>query len=349
MRKIVIGAFFVVSLASFAVPVVSVAGGIGMVGAVSAVSDVSTVKVVESSERKVPAWVGAVGDGFYVVSAPGKTLEEAKNNCLVELKRQIINSVAQNIKSSSQNTINQSTVDNSIVEYIENFSSSFATRGAEIPFLGGISLSDVDAYYWEKQVQKGDKRTPDVVSYSYSIRYPFSSAKLKGLVLRFREQDQLMEDKLVAAERFSGAFSSVSASGSSSDSSAPVFSTEDIDRTIGELLMVKDYFFDDLRSARTDRQLGSCRAMYRMVKPVLRSVSAGRMEIELLLGDKVISSSQKPTLRSNCATQLSGVMRDGVLVVSYDTMGCVSAEENYVEVIYRFGGNAVKERFYFTL
>lgn len=300
-------------------------------------------KVVERSHKKTASWIGAVGDGYFVVTVTGLTLEDAKANCLTQLKTQILGSVAQNIKATSSTNISQTTENNSIASFVESFSSSLETKGATIPFLDGISLSKVEDYYWEKHENKASGK----IFFSYSIKYPFTAAQLKSLVYKFREQDQDMEGQLVAAERVLS--STEQASSSSSLIEQGVLSTEEIQRTLGVLDMLDRYFFDEVRSSRTRVAINGYRGLYKNLKLVKMGESRGQIQVGLKLGDRLIVTSQKPSVKSNCATQISNVNAGSLLMISYDVQGCVEQEENYIEVLYRFGGYAVKERFYFNL
>ena len=54
-------------------------------------------KVVDKSSKKAPAWYQQMVADYLIVSAHEPTLEEAQAACLQEVKKQIIQAVAQNI------------------------------------------------------------------------------------------------------------------------------------------------------------------------------------------------------------------------------------------------------------
>ena len=58
-------------------------------------------------------------------------------------------------------------------------------KSANLPFLKGISLSNVEEIYWEKVQDKSTKKE----YYNYSVKYPFSKAEQRKLVAEFEALD----------------------------------------------------------------------------------------------------------------------------------------------------------------
>ena len=51
-------------------------------------------KVVEKSDKKAPVWYESAESGYIVASAETGSMEEARQQCLESVKRQIIQAVA---------------------------------------------------------------------------------------------------------------------------------------------------------------------------------------------------------------------------------------------------------------
>ena len=59
----------------------------------------------------------------------------------------------------------------------------------------------------------------------------------------------------------------------------------------------------------------------------------GLIILTLSLGDKEISTSQRPLISSNCATELSFSYEGNVLMVRYNSDNCYADDENYYQGI----------------
>ena len=149
-------------------------------------------KVVEKSTKKAPAWYQQMAADYLIVSAHEPTLEEAQAACLQEVKKQIIQAVAQNITFSESSILNQKLEGEDITEFVDIYSSNTDVKAATVPFIQGISLSKVEDFYWEKLQNKKTKE----IYYNYSIKYPFSQLELKKLVRDFEKRDKQYEAQL---------------------------------------------------------------------------------------------------------------------------------------------------------
>ncbi len=285
-----------------------------------------TVKVVERSEKKVPVWVGKMETGYIVTSAVADDLERAKSLCMDQVRSQVIESVAQNVQVSSESTLSQETMTEGITDFVDNFSSTFKTQAATVPFLSGISASKAEDSYWEKRVERGTGR----VTWLYAVKYPFPRIELKRLVDAFNTRDAEMVaryDRL--REMYDG---------------GGIESVEQIDRAVSELTPLIDYFFDDVRKGDARMLQRNYGALYGQV--FLSEVSArpGEYVYRLMLGDRPISCSRKPSLRSETLAQLHAEKRGMEWVVTYDYSTADVAEENAIQLAQRIGSSTVRER-----
>lgn len=288
------------------------------------------LKVVERSEKKTPAWVGASGEDFVTSNGVGKTLDEAKNLAMDEVKKQILESVALNISSVSSSEINQvSGQGGEISQFSDEFKSKFAIQAAKLPFIKGISANKIDAFYWEK---REDKRN-GVVEYGYSIRYPYTKGEQMAMVREFEKLDASMVAKLVGIENLIDTF----------------ITTEQLDGALGEIPALMNYFFDEVRLERTKATKNAISRQYEYIKPMIGMVKKGKANSVLTIGERVITTTQKPTIKSNCATEINYKIEDGNVVIDFNEDGCVDSEDNFIEIGYRFGGKIVKERVFFDV
>ena len=154
-------------------------------------------KVVEKSDKKAPVWYESAESGYIVASAETGSMEEARQQCLESVKRQIIQAVAQNVEFSDSHVVKQTSGSGDrITEFVDQYMAEGSTRAASLPFIKGISLSKVDGSYWEKRRDKKSGK----ITYAYAIRYPFPESEHKALVRQFEEQDRAMEDLIKKME-----------------------------------------------------------------------------------------------------------------------------------------------------
>lgn len=285
-------------------------------------------KILEKSAKKAPSWLVSTGKDYFVSTNIAPSLSEAKELCLADIKKQIISAVAENIKASTAGSTSQTTQGQAIVEFLDKFDSKYETRSAILPFVNGISMSKVEDFYYQKLEDKPTGK----ITYTYSILYPFSSQELNSLITKFRKQDAEMEAKLNEQAALMD----------------KVTTTEQIDRCISTLTPLLDYFFDDVRINKTKNTIKQFRKLYDYITPVMEEGSIkGTLRYSLMLDGRRISSSTKPTIKSNCATEIMAQTADDyVVTVIYNADGCLSSEENYIDVSYRFTGGSTKKRFY---
>ena len=285
-------------------------------------------KVVEKSTKKTPAWYQQMVADYLIVSAHEPTLEEAQAACLQEVKKQIIQAVAQNITFSESSTMNQKLEGDEITEFVDIYSSNTDVKAATVPFVQGISLSKVEDYYWEKLQ---DKKTKEVY-YNYSMKYPFTQLELKKLVRDFEKRDKQYEAQLTELEQ----------------NLENIQALEDIQASITKIAPLKEYFFDQMRSQRVKTLEKSYRELYGMISIQGSNARMGEYVCQLILKGNPIAISSMPKLKSNCASQLSARSADGgkEIHIFYNADDCLETEENAVEATFRIGGKAVSHKFY---
>lgn len=287
------------------------------------------IKVVEKSTKNAPTWVGGVQSEYIIVSATAPTLDAAKADCMEQVRRQIIRSVAENVESASTSTIDQQVMNNEIVSFIDSYSSVYKTQSADVPFLAGVSESKAEAYYWEK---REDKKTKESV-YVYSVKYPLPSLELKKLVNEFNKKDSQMWQGYLELEK---GYDNVA-------------SLEDIDRAIADLGRLADYFFDKTRKSAAITLQKNYRSLYNGVSFKTVSDKLGEYRFKLVLNGRDIATSQRLTAKSNNEMRYDVEHDNGRIVVKYNVAGAEYDVENTVTVNVKIGGRMVPHKFAYTV
>jgi hypothetical protein len=282
---------------------------------------------VEERSGKKPSWVDGLISDYIIVVGSASTIQDAQQNALSMVKERIVSAVAENVQTSSELRVEESTRNN-ISTYLQNFATTTTTTSGPVPFLQGVSLSKVDEFYWEKTVNIKDK----TVRYNYHIKYPFPKTELWNLVSEFKKRDNEMTqqlDELLEAV-------------------ATVTSVEDIDKSIGELRILADYFMDS-RKDKANLVINRYRSLYSSIQFVEIESGLGELKYGLRLGDKFIQTNKKPQVRSECARITNTVSEKEYTLIKYDFTNCFDNPENNINVSYRFGNNTVQKAFYFDI
>ena len=283
-------------------------------------------KVKETSGKK-PKWVNGLVKDYIISSGRGATSQEAQQKALAMVKENIVSAVAENVKSSSTINKEETNFNNKVFNFLEKFASQVATQSAKVPFLQGISLSQVEEYYWER-LETSDRKT----YFNYYIKYPFPDGELSRLVFEFKLRDEdltkQLNDLLSQLEQ--------------------VESVEKIENNIGELQLLADYFMD-ARKDQASLGITRCNSMLNSIELVEQQGNLGELRYSLRLGTKAISTIKKPVTKSECARIMSTVNNQDYCTVKYDFSNCYEDPENNILVKYRFGNNDVSKKFFFDI
>jgi hypothetical protein len=295
---------------------------------ISLTACIAQIRVVESSAKRVPSWVNGLEKDFIIVVGSSASIQDAQQNALTMVKERIVSSVAENVKTSSTLKIEEANLNNNISIYLENFATSTTTTSGPVPFLQGISLSKVEEFYWEKT----ENRSTKAVIYNYHIKYPFPYIEMWKLVDEFKKRDIEMTKQL--DDLFDGADKLVN--------------LDDIEKSIGELRILADYFMDG-RKDKANLGITRYRNLYNNIELVELESGLGELKYALRLGDKFVETSRKPQVRSECARITSSVNNRDHSIVKYDFFNCYEDPENHLLVSYRFGNNTVQKKFFFDI
>lgn len=284
-------------------------------------------KVIEKSDKKAPAWYESAESGYIVASAEASNMEDARQMCLESIKRQIIQSVAQNIEFSDLHTIKQTTNNDHIAQFVDEYTAEGSTRAASIPFIKGISLSKVDGSYWEK---RKDKNT-GVVTCCYAVRYPFPAGEHRELVLEFEKRDKEMEELVSGLEK----------------SMDTIESVEEINIRINQLRPASEYFFDRNRQQWVNSVIDNYRKLPNSITVQGEAIDNTTHSVALYLNGRKVKTGVMPKLTSNCASKLKAVPNGDDIIITFDNEDCLADEVNAVEVVFRLQSKVLKYTIHF--
>ena len=281
-------------------------------------------KVIESSIKRVPEWIYSVEDGYLIVSATGNSIEQAKEAVLANVKKQITQSIASQI-------VSETNLFSSYLQSEDGFhkeqavESAIMSRTAKLPFISEITLSKAEDYYWEKRHYKKEQR----YEYFYVIKYPFSEFEMKMLVMEYEEHDKHLNAQLKEYE----------------DGIENIVTIEDIAANITKINAFKDEFdTTDPRYKQVEGIITRYRQLYDNINIDAVQQKKGTITATLTLGSREISTSQRPNISSNCATEISYSYEGNTLVIRYNSENCYEDDENYIDIRYKLGTKYLKER-----
>ena len=282
---------------------------------------------VKETSGKQPKWVNGLVKDYIISSGKGATSQEAQQKALAMVKENIVSAVAENVKSSSTLSKEETNFNNKVFNFLEKFASQVATQSAKVPFLQGISLSQVEEFYWEK-LETSDRKT----YFNYYIKYPFPDGELSRLVFEYKLRDEDLTKQLneLLAQL------------------DQVESVEKIEKNIGELQLLADYFMDG-RKDQASLGITRCNSMLNSIELVEQEGNLGELKFTLRLGTKAISTVKKPVTKSECARIMSTINNQDYWTVKYDFSNCYEDPENNILVKYRFGNNDVSKKFFFDI
>lgn len=293
----------------------------------SVVACMGQTRVVDKSGRK-PNWVNGLEKDFIIVVGTGSSVQDAQRNALNMVRENIVNAVAQNVRATSEMTTEEASYNNNVSVFMERFATTVSSTSGPVPYLQGITLSNVDEFYWEKL----QDRNSSTVMYNYHIKYPFPNFELQKLVMDFRIRDRELTEQL--QELLANVDN--------------VDQIEDIENSIAELRILSDYFVDG-RKDQAKLGMTRYRSLYGKVELVELESNLGELKYSLRFGDDFVTTLQRPQITSECA-RITGTSTEGKIVhVTYDYYNCYEDPENNILVRYRFGNNNVQKAFFFDV
>ena len=273
-------------------------------------------KVVESSAKKVPAWLGTAVEGKLVVSVTAPTLAQAQVKAMNEVTERIILSVASNVSVTQRNVASE-TVTNDGVESRDEYNRIAKMKSANLPFLKGISQAKVEQVYWRRNRDN-----------EYSVLYPYSRAEQRTLQSQFEKIDAEKVAQYQALE----------------DGIDDIADVADIKAAITQLAALKEYFFDDVRVKQVEGLMLRYRQLYDALAITGHFTDDNTYLGQVLLKGKPVRVAKVPTVKSNCAGQISVEPQDGAFLISFDATDCLPEEENFLDIQLRIENKKLQQR-----
>ncbi len=280
-------------------------------------------KVLEHQPKKKPAWVNSLVKDYIIVVASGSTLEDAQERAILKVKEHIISSVADNISSTSEYTLTEDTKSGDM-SITENYKVATKTRAADIPFIKGISVNQVEEYYWEKVSEKGG------ITFYYHIKYPFTEFQLKKLIMEYERADRDLTQQL---EGFLARIDDAE-------------SIEELNQLSNIIKALSTSFIDvDNRKTKCNVAVSKISQMIKNVSIEAVGTSLGEIRFSLYTNGRIIKTSTTPKVKSNCA-KINDIKPDGnEWVVRYSVDECYDDPDNKITVRC---GNASKDFWFNT-
>lgn len=288
-----------------------------------AISAGAQTKVVEKNAKKVPAWLNTAVEDYLIVSVTANSLAEGQSKALMEITERIIQSVASNVSVSKRNELSEVNI-NGEIESKDAFSQVSKIKSANLPFLKGISLSNVEEIYWEKVQDKATKKE----HYNYSVKYPFSRLQQKKLVAEFEAMDAEKVAQYKALEQRIQEIESV----------------DEIKQAITELNTLSEYFFDEVRLSQVKGLIARYKQLYDALSVTGTFIENGKYQCQVLLDGSPVRVSVNPKVTSNCAGQLSARPSEGMFIISYNAEDCLPEEDNFLNISFVINGKRLQHK-----
>lgn len=301
------------------------------------VSSFSKDRRVDKSSKKTPTWVGSVAKDYIILSTTAPTLEKAQKSIMESVKQDIINSIAMNITSAEQSSRSTNTQSvqtfkgsNSVNSSESSYASQINTNAAVLPFINGITLTNADGIYWEKFYVKSTKS----YYYEFHIKYPFSSTERQRLADEFMKLDSEKVRKFTVLSDNYDTFESINY----------------ITTAIGELGALNEYFFDQTRKSEVTLLQKKYQMLFKQIELVPLSTKLGEYKYGLFIGNRQVTYSRLPKVKSSTAAEVVVKRGDDMsYIITYNSEYCNEYEENSIDIIYSFGGSALRESFTFDV
>ena len=282
--------------------------------------------ILEKSGKR-PNWTQELEKGFVVGIGTGMTIQQAQDNAILNIKAQIVSSVADNIISTSELKNAEITTDK-VSHQFQSYSSMISSRSGEQNYLMGISKLNVSDSYWEKLMDKQTKN----ISYQYFVKYPFSPTELSQLVFEFKQKDQELTDELEKMLSKLQSFSSI----------------EEILDCQATLTSLYDAFIDQ---RKTKAQIGieKCNMLLASVIIQNEESSLGNLHYGLYINNKRVTTASRPIISAPCAVVEDKKLGTEVCELHYRYDECFGDADNKIKLTYNFGSSKSEQTFFFDI
>ncbi|MBU2650753.1 MAG: hypothetical protein KKA81_07450 [Bacteroidetes bacterium] len=283
-------------------------------------------KVTESSGKK-PDWTGGLEKNYIIGIGNGPGIDVARDKAMLDVKNQIVTSVADYISSSTDFYTKEISA-NKFSELYQSYTNEIKSQSGKRDYLQGISASRIEEFYWEKLYDKKAKET----KYEYFVKYPFSQFDLDDLVNDFKEKDRMLTEEMQDALDKLETFTSI----------------EEIQESQSILSKLVEIFIDE-RQSKCLTGIEKCKSLLASVYIADAGSELGIVRYSLKIGSKAITFARKPVVNSNCARILNKTQGELVCEIVYDYAECYEDPENHIKVVYSFSSQKPEKSFYFDV
>ncbi len=280
-------------------------------------------KILDKSGKK-PDWITSTQRGYIIGAGTlSSSLETAKDAAITDVRKQITEAIAVQVKSVSESIITQ-LMNNEETSLTSSFNEATSSQTANRDYITGVAASKIEAYYWEYVRNKSNKNE----YYNYYVKYPFSESELDKLVRLFKKKDQeltdLLESLLAVTENYT--------------------SVEEIEQCKAQLEKLVPLFIDE-RKNKAEVGIETCRSLLNSVYIANNGSTSEQIRYTLQIGNKIVKCAKKPQVRANCAEIKNKSYGNEINTINFSAENCYDEPGNYISVHYRIGTKYVDKKF----
>ena len=279
-------------------------------------------KQLEKSGKK-PGWVNELREGYIIGHGRGQTLDIAKDQAMLDVRRQISEAVAIHVKSVSESLVRELIL-NEKTSMASEFEEMTQTQTGKRDYLMGISASRVEDFFWE---EVRNKRTKEQF-FKYALLYPFSDKELDNLVSIFKEKDRKLTELLESLLSITESYKTI----------------EELESCKARLEKLAPLFIDE-RKARAEVGVQKCINLLKSVYIADTNSEPGHLRYSLKVGNRLVSTAKKPRFQTNCATLGRRLLGHQVNELFYSTENCYDEPGNHITVYYRTSYKSISRKF----
>ncbi|MDX2197173.1 MAG: hypothetical protein NW207_12230 [Cytophagales bacterium] len=252
-------------------------------------------KVLETAGKK-PDWLNGAEENYIITNGQGADAETAKQECLRNIRDQIISAVAINVRSKTEININQK---NGVTD--EQFKTSIVSQSADIPSLQGISLTNAKDSYWEKVLYKSDNS----IKFGFHVKYPFPKSELARLLDEYNKADEAVTAFIAQAEKSLDTLSNL----------------DRVEYTLAQLTAYEKRLIDN-RKEKCQLLTGELQSRIKNIKAEVKDISETDAVIYLKIGKNILKTNKNINFKSNCAKNIIPAIQGNTYVLKWEGSLC---------------------------
>jgi len=275
-------------------------------------------KIVETVPSSEPKWVSAKEnpDFIYIMGQEGTTLADAKNAALQGVLSDIAMSIAVNVNGEITDS-SKFNVSDEKVTFEQTVVDNIKTKIAKIPSIQGITLQKADVFY--KRCY--NKKTGEEY-YSLYLRYPFNEFERRDLIEEYNRMEKAINEKI------KNYIDNIDDVKSLEDIKTAISGLNDLKKGLGE---------EDMRINQIGTVIGMYNDVYNSILIDVVENAPNRIVVRLVYDNRTITTSQKPKVSSECATDFDISFEDDMCVIGFDSRYCYPQDCPTINVGFKTG------------